>query len=347
MRHRLASVVGVVSCLGLLVAACGSSNNNSGSAGHVTTASKTVRLIEGGGLDYSDVPIYKAMALLQAEGYHVTLDNVADPSTAMQATLSGKEDIDVDAPVEAATAVANSHADVKYIASDASTTSYEVVALPKFNLHNLSGATIGSSGPGTAGVVIALAALGKLGISNSQLHQVNIGGTSARETAILAGKIDLAPLLAPAAVAAVATGKVKILVNTGSVLGDYLQQGLIATGSFASDTPTAQATVNAFINADRWADSNEAGYIALANAKGLRLGLTAQEEQAAWSQLHASHFFAVNGALCSKAINQTLTYTYETPGGLTKSTTPKLSSWVDQTYVNAYLKAHGQPAGTC
>lgn len=346
MRHRLASVVGVVSGLGLLVAACGSSPS-SGSSGHTTTASKTIRLVEGGGLDYSDVPIYKAMALLQAEGYHVSLDNVADPSTAMGATLSGKEDVDIDAPVEAATAVANSNATVKYIASDASTTSYEIVALPNFNLHNLAGATIGSSGPGTAGVVIALAALGKLGISNSQIHQVNIGGTSARETAILAGKIDLAPLLAPAAVAAVATHKVKILVNTGSVLGNYLQQGLIATSSFAADSATAQATVNAFINADRWANSNEAGYIALANSKGLRLGLTNQEEQAAWVQLHSSHFFAVNGALCSHAIDQTLAYTYETPGGLTKSTTPKISSWVDPTYVNAYLKAHGQPAGTC
>lgn len=346
MRHGLAGVVGVVSGLGLLIAAC-SSSPNSGSSGNTTSASKTVRFIEGGGLDYSDVPIYKAMALLDAEGYHATLANVADPTTAMGATLSGKEDIDIDAPVEAATAVEHSHAALKYIASDAQTTSYEIVALPKYNLHNLAGATIGSSGPGSAGVVIAMAALQKIGLSSSQIHPVNIGGTSARETAILAGKIDLAPLLAPAAVAAIATHKVKLLMNTGSVLGDYLQQGLIATNSFAANKATAQATVNAFINAERWADSNESGYIALANSHGLRLGLTPAEEKAAWSQLHASHFFAVNGALCSHAISQTLAYTYETPGELTKSTTPKLSTWVDPTYVNAYLKAHGQPAGTC
>ena len=62
-------------------------------------------------------------------------------------------------------------------------------------------------------------------------------------------------MLAPDAVSAVATGKVKILLNAGSVLGDYLQQGLIASDSFAASTATAQATVTAFLDAERWADS--------------------------------------------------------------------------------------------
>ena len=32
---------------------------------------------------------------------------------------------------------------------------------------------------------------------------------------------------------------------------------------------------------------------------------------------------------------------------MTKATTPKMSAWVDPSYVNSYLKSHSQAAGTC
>lgn len=343
MRQRVLAALAAIGGITLLIAGCGGSSTPASSS----SGSKTVRLIQGGGLDFSDAAIYKAMAVLKAEGYKVTLANVADPTTALRSVLAGKADVYLGAPVEAATAVANGGAAVTYIASIAQTSNYEIIALPKYTLKNLSGAKLATAGPGTAGQIVAIAALQKLGINSSQIHQVVVGGTSARVTAILAGQVDLAPVLASDAAAAVSTGKVKILVNTGSVLGNYLQQGLIASKSFAAEKSTAQATVNAFIEAERWADSNESGYIAMANANTLGSGLTKSEEQTAWSQLKAGHFFAVNGAMCNEAINQTLSYSYLTPGGLTKSNTPKISAWVNPAYVNAYLTAHGQSAGTC
>lgn len=343
MRQRLAGALAAISGLVLLIAGCGGSST----AASTSSGNKTIRLIEGGGLDYTDASIYKAMDLLKASGYHVTLANVADPTTALRSVLAGKADVYLGDPVEAATAVANSGAKIKYLASVAQTTSYEIIALPKYTLQNLAGAKLATAGPGTAGQIIAVAALQKLGVNISQVHQVAVGGTSARVTAILAGQVDLAPVLAPDAAAAVATGKVKILVNAGQVLGDYLQQGLIASDSFAAEKSTAQATVTAFLNADRWAAANESAYISLANANNLKGSLTASEEQTAWKQLNSGHFFATNGGVCTKAINETLGYSYLSSGGLTKANTPKLSAWVDPSYVQAYLTKHGQPAGAC
>lgn len=353
MRYRWAGALAAISGIVLLTAGCGGASSSTGSAASGTGSaaaapgSKNIRLIEGGGLDFSDATIYKAMSTLKAEGYNVTLDNVADSTTAMRAVLAGKDDVYLGDPVEAATAVANSHAAVKYLATVAQASDYELLALPKISLSSLSGATMATAGPGTAGQIIGIAALAKKGISTGQIHQVTVGGTSARITAILAGQVDIAPVLATDAASAVATGKVKILLNAGEALGVYLQQGLIASDSFAADSATAQATVNAFIDASRWAYTNESGYVQLATQNKLTPGLTTSEAQASWTALKAASFWASNGAMCTQSINVTLGYSYQTPGALTKANTPALTSWVNPAYTNAYLKAHGQPAGAC
>lgn len=348
MRRTIAGTLVAIGGIGLLLTGCGgASSTSSSSKGAAAAGSKTIRLIQGGGLDFSDAAIYKAMDTLKSQGYKVSLDNVDDPATALRSVLAGKDDVYLGAPVEAATAVANSNAQLKYLASLAQTSDYEVLALPKVTLSSLNGARLATAGPGTAGQIVAVAALQKEGVNVGQVHQVTVGGTSARVTAILAGQVELAPVLAPSAVAATSTGKVKILLNAGQVLGDYLQQGLIASDSFAADQSTAQATVNAFLDAERWAQSNEAGYISEAQSQDLLGKLTASEAQSAWSQLQTGHFFATNGAVCPQAINLTLGYAYKSPGGLTASTTPKSSAWINTAYVDTYLKQHGQSAGTC
>ena len=92
--------------------------------------------------------------------------------------------------------------------------------------------------------------------------------------------------------------------------------------------------------------SNEVRLLSEANANGLKLGLTPTEEQAAWVQLRNGHFFATNGAMCARRSTRPGA-TPTRPGRLTKTTTPKMSAWVDPAYVNSYLKSHNQAAGTC
>ncbi|HUZ40388.1 MAG TPA: ABC transporter substrate-binding protein [Acidimicrobiales bacterium] len=307
-----------------------------------TASTNTVRITLGGGTDFTDAVIYYADSLLGDEGVNVVLSNLADPASALQSVVAGSSDIYLGDPMETAVAVANASANVKFIATIEQTTDYVVLALPNYTLTNLSGATMGSAGPGTAGTIIVNAALQKLGIDPTTIHDVTVGGTSARITAILSGRVDLAPALAPSAVPAVETGKVKILFNAGTVLGNYLQQGLTASGSFLQSNPKlVQKVVSAYLMANRWAATNEAGFISVANTNQLQGSLTASQEQAAWQQLKSSKFFAVDGAVSASAINPTEAYTWAAGGSLTQANTPAYSKWVDPTFVQNFLLANG------
>jgi ABC-type nitrate/sulfonate/bicarbonate transport system substrate-binding protein len=313
-------------------------------------ATKTVRIVLGGGTDFTDASLYYAIGLLKKEGITVDLNNLADPASALDAVISGQSDIYLGDPMEAAVAVGNGGAKIQYIGTVDQTTDYVVLALPNFTLKNLSGATLATAGTGTAGQIIADAAFSKIGISPSSFNDVTVGGTSARVTAILAGEVDLAPVLAASAVPAVETGKVKILLNAGSVLGSYLQQGMIASDSFLhSNSTLVQEVVTAFLNSNRWAmsASHEAQFLSVANANQLQSGLTTPQEKAAWLQLKNGGFYAVNGAICPSAILKTEQYTYAAGGGLTKATTPSYKSWVDPKFVDAYLKANKDKATAC
>jgi ABC-type nitrate/sulfonate/bicarbonate transport system substrate-binding protein len=313
-------------------------------------ATKTVRIVLGGGTDFTDASLYYAIDLLKKEGIAVDLNNLADPASALDAVISGQSDIYLGDPMEAAVAVGNGGAKIQYVGTIEQTTDYEILSLPNYTLKSLSGATLATAGAGTAGQIIADTALSKIGISPASLNDVTVGGTSARVTAILAGEVDLAPVLAPSAVPAVETGKVKILLNAGKVLGQYLQEGMIASHSFIHSSPALlQDVVTAFINSSRWADSkaHEAQFLSVANSNQLAGGLTTAEEQSSWTQLYAAGFFATNGAVCAAAITKTEQYTYAAGGSLTKATTPSYKSWVDPAFVDAYLKAHKDKTTAC
>jgi ABC-type nitrate/sulfonate/bicarbonate transport system substrate-binding protein len=313
-------------------------------------SSKTVSIVLGGGTDFSDASLYYAMNLLKAEGITVQLNNLADPASALDAVISGQSDIYLGDPMEAAVAVGNGGAEVQYVGTVEQTTDYVVLSLPQFTLKNLSGATLATAGPGTAGAIIANTAFAKIGINPASLNDVTVGGTSARVTAILSGQVDLAPALAPSAVAAVATGKVKILMNAGTVLGSYLQEGLIASDTYIHASPkVVQDVVTAFLNASRWASTktHESQFLSVANSNQLNGGLTTTEEQLSWQAFKTAGFYATNGAICASAITKTEQYTYAAGGSLTKATTPAYSKWVDPTFVKAYLKAHKQKTTAC
>jgi ABC-type nitrate/sulfonate/bicarbonate transport system substrate-binding protein len=351
MRRTTAALLALTATLAVTLTAC-SSSGGSPAASTAPTAGKvaaSVRIIQGGSESFADAAINKAAAVLEADGISVQSSTVDDPATALRAVISGNADIALLDPIEAVKAVANGDAPVKYIGSLDQTTDYVLLSLPKYSLKNLDGATFATAGAGTAGDIIASAALAKSKVDMSKVQKVTVGGTSARVTAILSGQVDLAPVHAADGEPAVASGKVKVLLNTGTVLGSYLQQGMIASDKFLKYKATTQAVVNAFLGAQRWASTSETEYIATAKANDLLGDLTPAQAQKAWASLKASKIFATNGAICSASVNSTLAYDYAVPGGgLTKSNTPAYSKWVDPTFVNAYLKANGKEAsGFC
>lgn len=307
-----------------------------------TAATSTVRITVGGGTAFADALIYYANDLLKSQGITVKLSNLASPASALQSVVAGSSDIYLGDPVESAIAVANAGANLKYIATIAQTTDYVVLALPNITMANVAGATMGSAGPGTAGTVIALAAFKKLGVDPTTIKTVTVGGTSARVTAILAGRIDLAAAHAASAVSAVETGKVKILFNAGAVMGQYLQQGLTANGKFVRyHRALVQSVVNAYMTANRWASTDGPGFIKVANDNKLTGTLTDAQELTAWQQLQSSNYFAVDGAIDEGAIKPTFAYAYASGGTLTEATTPAYLKWVDPSFVGTYLLANG------
>jgi ABC-type nitrate/sulfonate/bicarbonate transport system substrate-binding protein len=313
-------------------------------------STKTVSIVLGGGTDFSDTSLYYAIKLLKAEGITVQLNNLSDPASALDAVISGQSDIYLGDPMEAAVAVGNGGAKIHYVGTVEQTTDYVILALPQFTLKNLSGATLATAGPGTAGAIIANTAFAKIGINPSSLNDVTVGGTSARVTAILSGQVDLAPALAPAAVSAVATGKVKILLNAGTVLGSYLQEGLIASDTYIHTSPkVVQQVVSAFLDSSRWASakSHESQFLSVANSNQLAGSLTPAEQQLSWQAFKSAGFFAPNGAICTTAIAKTEKYTYAAGGSLTIANTPSYSNWVNPTFVKTYLKAHKQKTTSC
>jgi ABC-type nitrate/sulfonate/bicarbonate transport system substrate-binding protein len=329
----------------MALSACGSDDNSASDS----SASKSVRIISGGSESFSDGAVFKAVELLKAQGYKVTASVVDDPATALRAVVAGKADVALLDPVEGVKAVQNGDAPIKYIGTLSQATDYELVALPDVSLDDLAGKKFASAGPGTAGEVIAQAALAKQNVDFSKVHTVTVGGTSERVTAILAGQVDIAPVHAPDAVAAVKTGKVDMLLDLGSVLGQYLQQGMIASDDFVKNKAGAQAVVDAFIDAERFASTDQAGYLKIAKDNDLYGDLTDDEAAEAYQSLKDTKIFATNGAICEDAVQATLTYDYAVPdNGLTPDNTPAYDKWVDPTFVDAYVAKNSKDAdGFC
>ncbi|HEY4152590.1 MAG TPA: ABC transporter substrate-binding protein [Pseudolysinimonas sp.] len=346
MRRPTVALLAVCASTALILSACSGTNTPAETPGVLASS---VRIISGGSASFSDAAINKAEALLEAQGVHVEASLVDDPATALRAVVSGQADVALLDPVEAIKAVANGAAPVKYIGSLSQTTDYVIIALPGVTLDDLDGKTFATAGAGTAGDVIASAALAESNVDMSKVQKVTVGGTSARITSILAGQVDMAPVHAADAVPAIATGKVQLLMNTGEVLGQYLQQGLIASDNWLKDKTTAQAVVSAFIDAERWASQNEDQYIRTATDNDLLGDMSADDAKQGYQQLKDAKIFATNGALCEAAVKATLSHDYEVPdGGLTADNTPAYKKWVDPTFVNAYLKKNDKDSdGFC
>jgi ABC-type nitrate/sulfonate/bicarbonate transport system substrate-binding protein len=341
MRKYLPCLLGLTLLMSTL-AACGSSSPAASSSG-----SKTIAFIEGGSDDFSDGDQLEWISLLQKEGYKVNISSVSDAATALRAVIAGKADFFLSPPTLAMLADVNGHAQVKAVVGESQASDYVILALPKYTLSNLAGATMAIASPGTAGQVTADTALAIKGVKTSTIHNVTVGDTSARVAAILAGRVDLSPVLAASAVPALDTGRVKILLNTGTAIGPYLEGMLVTNENYLQhNSQTVQAAVDALINAMRWASTNESGYIGIINANKLSSGLTLAQEQKAWQAQTAIHLYAVNGGLCNSTVNRTLTISYDT-GALSRTVHPVESDWLDATFVDNYLKQHSEPTTTC
>ncbi|HWD64143.1 MAG TPA: ABC transporter substrate-binding protein [Solirubrobacteraceae bacterium] len=332
----------------LVVAACGSSgggssNSGSGSGGSVKGANLTV--VQAGGSDFSSADVPYFVSLLKKEGINAHLTAIADASSATRAVIAGQAQLGINDLEDAILPIAQGHAPIKIIAANNQASDYVLVAQKNITLQNASGKTLGIDTPGSAGQGAAELGLKASGVNPQSIRYVTVGDTSARETAVVAGKIGIAPVHYPVALAALGTGKVHEILNIGKAIGPYLQSALIANDSFLKNKALAKAVIAAFIKAERWADSSASAYIAYAKSQNLLGGLPTSQAEETWNNYHAVKYFGVNGGVCPTYVNKFVSLSKEV--NLLPKNMPATSQWLDPTLVQNYLTSHGQSASTC
>jgi ABC-type nitrate/sulfonate/bicarbonate transport system substrate-binding protein len=352
-RKTLAAVVAAV-VVALVAAACGSSSSSGSSGGGSTTGGSTksasvtganLTIVEAGGSDFSSADVPYFVSLLKKEGINAHLTAIADASSATRAVIAGQAQLGINDLEDAILPIASGNAPIKVIAVNNQASDYVLVAQPNLTLHSLAGKTLAIDTPGSAGQGAAELGLRAEGVNPQSVHYVTVGDTSARETAVVAGRVDVAPLHYPVALAALATHKVHAILNVGKAIGPYLQSGLIANDSFLKNTALVQKVVGAFIQAERWANSDRAGYIAFSKAQNLLGGLTNAQAVGTWDNYHAVKYFGVNGGVCSAYVTKFVTLSKEV--NLLPKNMPATSQWLDPTPVQSYLTSHGLSASTC
>lgn len=309
-------------------------------------ATPTVTFVEAGDQDFSSVDVLYFVDLMKKSGINVNVQAISSASSALRTVIAGQADIFLGSLPTAILAVLNGGANIKLIAANDQASDYVLVGQAGTTLSNLAGKTMAIDTPGSAGQVAAEIGLQKMGVDPSIIHYVTVGGTSARTTAILAGRVDLAPIHYPSALTAIATGKVVQLVNVGKVIGPYLQSGLIASDGWIKGNPKlVQTVVNDFINAERWAASNKFKYIAYADSHKLSAGLTDDQESKVWDFYRDTNFFGVNGGICFKYITDFAVLNWKL--GTLPKPLPGRDQWLNDSFVKNYLKAHKQKTNTC
>jgi ABC-type nitrate/sulfonate/bicarbonate transport system substrate-binding protein len=317
----------------------------SGSAGR--TDSNTVNVVEAGSTDFSSADVLYWVDLMKKNGINANFNVVDSAATGLKTVISGQSDVFIGSLPTAILAVVNAGSPIHIIAANDQASDYIVVGQPGNTMQNASGKTMGIDTPGSAGQLSAEIGFQKQGVDPTSIHYVTIGGSSARLSAILAGRIDLAPIHYPLAQIAVDSGKAVSVLDVGKSLGPYIQSGLIANDSFTKSSPQlAQKVVNAFINAERWAASNKYKYIAYAAKNGLDNGLTGPEMAKTWDYYKNDNFFGINGGICNKYFFDTVRLNWQLQS-LPKPLPVPVSKLIDPTYVNAYLKAHHQKKNIC
>jgi ABC-type nitrate/sulfonate/bicarbonate transport system substrate-binding protein len=316
-----------------------------GSASARPAATPTVNFVNGGAQDFTTGDILYFVDLMKKQGINVNFQNIPDAAATLRSVVAGQSDIVIASLPTAINAVVNGGANIKIIASNNQATDYVLVAQKGVTLQNIAGKTLAIDTQGSAGHLIAKIALQKAGVDENSPRYVTIGNSSARLTAVLAGRVDIAPIHYPLALTALENPNIVTLLDAGKQIGPYLQSGLVANDNFLKNKALAQKVVNAFINAERWANSNKFRYINEMQQAKITDGLNDQQQQKVWDYFKNVSFFGINGGICFDHVTQFAKLNW-TIGSLPKPL-PDRKDWLNDTFVKTYLKAHKQKSTAC
>ena len=341
----------------VLIAACGSSATPAptkapSTAAPTTAASQApatpappekivLNLVQGSDPDFTQVALTKAIELMNAKGVITQFSSVADTDTATRSVIAGVQDLVVNSLYFGINAV-QSGIKLKTIMVDSQSVDYLLVgtaAVP--TIADMPGKKMGINKPGDLGATIADQCLKGAKVDVSTVNIVQVGGTSARMAAVLAGQIDAAPAHAAEALNAIkksagTASPIHELANCGTTIGTFLQTGVTGTDAWLAANPVlAQMFVDSYIDALRWAASDKEGYIAL--SKQILPDLSDDLRSPAYDVLKSGGLFAVNGGLTKESIDKLISIGLDSKA--IEGTIP--TDWYSMSFIEDYLKRNG------
>jgi NitT/TauT family transport system substrate-binding protein len=185
------------------------------------------------------MPLYlgEAGGFYAKQGLKVEIISMEGGTRGVRALLSGEiQAMNVGlSPVVAANAQG---ADLRVIASSANTLPITIFAARQKDPPLPKGSTIGISTPGSETDIALSIALKALGLKREEMNITQIGGTNQRFAAMVAGRIDAAPLLEPATTAAKRKGFVPVY-DLSAAKTPWIFDSLVVTNAYLQQHPPA------------------------------------------------------------------------------------------------------------
>lgn len=264
----------------------------------------TLKVVQGSDPDFTQVALTKAIEYMKDKhGVDVQFASVVDTDTATRSVIAGQSDIVVNSLYFGMNAVKQG-IPLRTFMVDVAAVDYLMMSIPDVtDEQQLVGGTVGINKPGDLGATIADQCLKSVDIDPADVEFVQVGGTSARMSALLAGQIMAAPAHAAEALNAQKEGALNILIDCGEAIGTFLQTGATSTQDWLDANPNlAQLFTDEYINALRWAATDKAGYIEL--SKTVVPELDDQIRDETYDFLLGAGVFAVNGGLNPESIKK-------------------------------------------
>lgn len=316
----------------------------SGDEGTTTTEaeleSTTLRVGFSGQPDFTQIMNFVWLDELSAD-YGIDAEAVVFEGTSppFRAMVAGEVDMVVGQVPPGILLRQETGADVVMIAGDVQQSDYLLVSTPEVTeLEDLYGKQIGTAGPGAVSTSLSVAALSREGIDTEQIEFVEIGGTSARMAALLAGQTAAGAAHFAEGFNAVEEGLHPLYVIADGV-GAYLFHGVWANREWVEANPNlVQLAIDRFIESVRWAANNKDEYIEAASE--VTEGLSDDAKSRAYDEFIRIGLFAVNGGLEDDLLNATIAIEQEVENLPEDVEDP--TEWVIKDFVNSYLERHGE-----
>jgi ABC-type nitrate/sulfonate/bicarbonate transport system substrate-binding protein len=298
----------------------------------------TLKVVQGSDPDFTQVALTKAIEYMKDKGVTVEFSSVVDTDTATRSVIAGQQDVVVNSLYFGINANQQG-IPLRTFLNDIQAVDYLLMSVPDVTDVNqlVPGGTVGINKPGDLGATIADQCLKFSDVDVDQVEYVQVGGTSARMAALLAGQIQAAPAHAAEALNAQKEGGLNILVDCGEAIGTFLQTGASSTQEWLDANPNlAQLFTDAYIDALRWAQTNKDEYIEL--SKTVVPDLDDQIRSDTYDLLVKQGIFATDGGLTPEAVQKLVDIGLDSAS--ISGDIPE--EWVTYDYVNSYLDRNGE-----